>query len=139
MEQGALVLLATAVFGVFIFAAVFRSQEKLDDPDNETFIYIHQIKDVWNLLSDADCDPVFWRQSGEIHSHSEFTMSPEDALDYVLKTMRRAGIDAVSVLKNTEDEFTVRRSVQNARGRQEGKRVGGFTLKMNPNSSHLSI
>jgi hypothetical protein len=137
MEQEVLAILAMVVFGVFVFAAVFRSQEKLDDPNNETFIYIYQIKEVWKLLPEADYDPVVWRQSGEIHSHSEFTMSREDALDYVLKTMRRAGIDAVSVLTNTEDEFTVRRSVQNARGRQEGKRVGGFTLKMNLNSSHL--
>ena len=138
MEQGALLLLATAVFGVFIFAAVFRSQEKLDDPNNKTFIYIEQIQDVWKLLPEADYDPVVWRQSGEINSHSEFTMSREDALEYVLKTMKRAKIESVSVLENTEDEFTVRQSVQNARGRQEGKRVGGFTLKMNPNSSHLS-
>ena len=138
MGQEVLAILAMIVFGVFVFAAVFRSQEKLDDPNNETFIYIYQIKDVWHLLPEVDYDPVVWRQSGEIHSHSEFTMSREDALDYVLKTMRRAGVDAISVLTNTEDEFTVRRSVHNARGRQEGKRVGGFTLKMNPNSSHLS-
>ena len=138
MEQDALVLLAIVVFGVIVFAAIFWSQEKLDDPNNETFIYIDQIQDVWKLLPEADYDPVVWRQSGEIHSHSEFTMSREDALDYVLKTMKRAKIESVSVLENTEDEFTVRRSVQNARGRQEGKRVGGFTLKMNPNSSHLS-
>ena len=137
MEQDALVILAIVVFGVIVFAAIFWSQEKLDDPNNETFIYIDQIHDIWKLLPEADYDPVVWRQSGEIHSHSEFTMSREDALEYVLKTMRRAKIDAVSVLENTEDEFTVRRSVQNARGRQEGKRVGGFTLKMNPNSSHL--
>ena len=137
MEQDALVILAIVVFGVVVFAAIFWSQEKLDDPNNETFIYIDQIQDIWKLLPEADYDPVVWRQSGEIHSHSEFTMSREDALEYVLKTMRRAKIDAVSVLENTEDEFTVRRSVQNARGRQEGKRVGGFTLKMNPNSSHL--
>lgn len=138
MEQDALVILAIVVFGVIVFAAIFWSQEKLDDPNNETFIYIDQIQDVWKLLPEADYDPVVWRQSGEIHSHSEFTMSREDALDYVLKTMKRAKIESVSVLENTEDEFTVRRSVQNARGRQEGKRVGGFTLKMNPNSSHLS-
>ena len=138
MEQDALVLLAIVVFGVIVFAAIFWSQEKLDDPNNETFIYIDQIQDVWKLLPEADYDPVVWRQSGEIHSHSEFTMSREDALDYVLKTMKRAKIESVSVLENTEDEFTVRRSVQSARGRQEGKRVGGFTLKMNPNSSHLS-
>lgn len=137
MEQDALVILAIIVFGVIVFAAIFWSQEKLDDPNNETFIYIDQIQDVWKLLPEADYDPVVWRQSGEIHSHSEFTMSREDALEYVLKTMRRAKIESVSVLENTEDEFTVRRSVQNARGRQEGKRVGGFTLKMNPNSSHL--
>jgi hypothetical protein len=138
MEQDALVILAVVVFGVIVFAAIFWSQEKLDDPNNETFIYIDQIQDVWKLLPEADYDPVVWRQSGEIHSHSEFTMSREDALDYVLKTMKRAKIESVSVLENTEDEFTVRRSVQNARGRQEGKRVGGFTLKINPNSSHLS-
>lgn len=138
MEQDSLVILAIVVFGVIVFAAIFWSQEKLDDPNNETFIYIEQIQDVWKLLPEADYDPVVWRQSGEIHSHSEFTMSREDALEYVLKTMRRAKIESVSVLENTEDEFTVRRSVQNARGRQEGKRVGGFTLKMNPNSSHLS-
>ena len=138
MEQDALVILAIVVFGVIVFAAIFWSQEKLDDPNNETFIYIEQIQDVWKLLPEADYDPVVWRQSGEIHSHSEFTMSREDALEYVLKTMKRAKIESVSVLENTEDEFTVRRSVQNARGRQEGKRVGGFTLKMNPNSSHLS-
>ena len=137
MEQDALVILAIIVFGVIVFAAIFWSQEKLDDPNNETFIYIDQIQDIWKLLPEADYDPVVWRQSGEIHSHSEFTMSREDALEYVLKTMRRAKIESVSVLENTEDEFTVRRSVQNARGRQEGKRVGGFTLKMNPNSSHL--
>jgi hypothetical protein len=138
MEQDSLVILAIVVFGVIVFAAIFWSQEKLDDPNNKTFIYIEQIQDVWKLLPEADYDPVVWRQSGEIHSHSEFTMSREDALEYVLKTMRRAKIESVSVLENTEDEFTVRRSVQNARGRQEGKRVGGFTLKMNPNSSHLS-
>ena len=138
MEQDALVILAIVVFGVIVFAAIFWSQEKLDDPNNETFIYIEQIQDVWKLLPEADYDPVVWRQSGEIHSHYEFTMSREDALEYVLKTMKRAKIESVSVLENTEDEFTVRRSVQNARGRQEGKRVGGFTLKMNPNSSHLS-
>ena len=86
MEQEVLAILAMVVFGVFVFAAVFRSQEKLDDPNNETFIYIFQIKDVWKLLPKADYDPVVWRQSGEIHSHSEFTMSREDALDYVLKT-----------------------------------------------------
>lgn len=138
MEQDALVILAIVVFGVIVFAAIFWSQEKLDDPNNETFIYIEQIQDVWKLLPEADYDPVVWRQSGEIHSHSEFTMSREDALEYVLKAMKRAKIESVSVLENTEDEFTVRRSVQNARGRQEGKRVGGFTLKMNPKSSHLS-
>jgi len=138
MEQDALAILATIVFGVIAFAAIFWSQEKLDDPNNETFIYIDQIQDVGKLLPESDYDPVVWRQSGEIHSHSEFTMSREDALEYVLKTMKRAKIESVSVLENTEDEFTVRRSVQNARGRQEGKRVGGFTLKMNPNSSHLS-
>ena len=138
MEQDSLVILAIVVFGVIVFAAIFWSQEKLDDPNNKTFIYIEQIQDVWKLLPEADYDPVVWRQSGEIHSHSEFTMSREDALEYVLKTTRRAKIESVSVLENTEDEFTVRRLVQNARGRQEGKRVGGFTLKMNPNSSHLS-
>ena len=74
MEQDALVILAIVVFGVIVFAAIFWSQEKLDDPNNETFIYIEQIQDVWKLLPEADYDPVVWRQSGEIHSHSEFTM-----------------------------------------------------------------
>jgi hypothetical protein len=46
MEQEVLAILAMVVFGVFVFAAVFRSQEKLDDPNN-----VSDVSTCWTDLS----------------------------------------------------------------------------------------
>lgn len=68
-----------------------------------------------------------FRQSGN-HERSIVGLSGYKVVSEILSTMKRAGIDLVSINAG-DDAIQIQRLVHNGRGRQEGKRIGGFVIR----------
>ncbi len=67
-----------------------------------------------------------YRQSGNIE-RVEGPIQGKQVAEKILSSMRRASISVVSIMQSS-DGIDVRRLVHNGRGRQEGKRIGGYLI-----------
>lgn len=90
---------------------------------------LEHLHETSNLDPSALYDVVIWRQSGNLHRHGSTGVTKDQAIKEIVSTMRRAKVEFVTLDTNTESELTVWRAVYNARGKQEGKRVGGATIE----------
>jgi hypothetical protein len=109
--------------------AVLMYAKKVDDPENHDLVSIDEIKQVAKLGGFLLYDVGIWRQSGNLHRAGGTGVSRDEAIDEILQTFRKANIDSVAIHKNTHEELEVWRVAHNGRGRQEGKRVGGASIK----------
>jgi hypothetical protein len=67
-----------------------------------------------------------YRQSGNIE-RVEYPILGSDVAEKILTSMRRASITAVSITERAGG-IDIRRLIHNGRGRQEGKRIGGYFI-----------
>lgn len=113
--------------GLFFLAVANASQNALEDESNKTVVYIDQISDLMEAKGSGRWELIIYRQSGNYHSSWEANNS-KALLTKILQTCKRANIDSVVLKQNTEDCFEIWRLFHNHRGRQEGKRIGGFRI-----------
>lgn len=116
---------------IVVFGLIYSSQadKARDDPNNTNFANIDNLyaKIINQLDWQGAYDVDVVRQSGNI----ERTMSGLDANEVVAQisaTMKRAKIDVVSV-RGSSNQMSLYRTIHNGRGRQEGKRIGGFEVR----------
>ena len=116
---------------IVVFGLIYTSQadKASDDPNNTNFANIHNL--YAKLINQLDWQGAYdvdvVRQSGNI----ERTMSGLDANEVIAQisaTMKRAKIDVVSV-RGGANQMSLYRTIHNGRGRQEGKRIGGFEVR----------
>jgi hypothetical protein len=98
------------------------------DPDDLSFADQDTLPTKLNRLMAVDgiYSLVVVRQSGNVERVVENLVAAEVLLK-ISQTMRKAKIDTVSI-KDTGNAIQLYRVMHNARGRQEGKRIGGFNI-----------
>ena len=117
-------IIGFVIFALFI--AMFKLSQ-LNDPDNTEVVTPEQLTSL-SLLKQGACQAVLIRQSGNVYRELGQFEAPEAALIDVLKSFRRAKIDAISISQNTPERLEVHRIFHNHRGRQEGKKLGGALI-----------
>jgi hypothetical protein len=105
------VIVAVLFFVVVI--ALESAKNALEDPSNESVVYLSQIREVAKLAGSGYWLVTIYRQSGNIHDQY-----------LVIATFRRAQIEAVALPRNNEKDIHMTRLFYNHRGRNEGKKVG---------------
>ena len=122
---GVLGMIALAGFGIYF---THRSAQRAANPNNFGFSDADAL--VEKLAHHLDPDSVYIlrviRQSGNIERTVE-GLSVNDVIKQVAQTMRRAKIDVVSI-GGSPNHLKLFRTMHNGRGRQEGKRIGGFEV-----------
>lgn len=125
--------IAFLIIGIMIIIIVFIAQwaqtQQAARPMTRasTSVYPENLDQVTKLSSGRKYHLVVYRQSGNLHSSYE-DVTLDQALRQIVTTCRRAKIDVLAVQKNTVEEMELWRVWHNHRGRQEGKRVGGFAI-----------
>jgi hypothetical protein len=120
--------IAMVVFVAVVLIYQFSAVKKSDDPDNTTLANQDSILDKLNyrLNPDAVYRVEVYRQSGNAE-RVEGPILGRLVAEKILTSMRRASITAVSITERS-DRIDVRRLIHNGRGRQEGKRIGGYFI-----------
>lgn len=130
---GAIVLMALfAVFGL-----MYQNQ-KLNNPNDSSLVYLDEIIDIAKLESADAYDVYFYRQSGNEYKTPEtwrISGKEEDpsltinraALEHLVKTLRKAKWDAAWVMVNEIDHLKLMRNFANQR-KNEGKRLGSVEV-----------
>ena len=104
--------------------ATAQSHEQLADPDDDRTVFLNELSLKLMLFSRGIFRVTVIRQSGNVHAERIVKGTAQDALRIALGTFRRAGIDAVHVIKNDETELQFSRLYHSHRGSKEGKKVG---------------
>lgn len=76
-----------------------------------------------------------FRQSGNPYKDDQQYSSAASAVKAMLSTFRRAKVDTVVVMFNTEDEFSLRRGWKCHRGHHEGKKLGWIEIHRLPGAA----
>lgn len=109
---------------LFSLVAATLAQGKLDDPADNSVVYLDQLPSIVQLTGEGRWLVRIYRQSGNIHSEAEVVGSAQSAFNAALSTFRRARIDAVGVPENGPDRLRFGRLYHNHRGSNEGNKVG---------------
>jgi hypothetical protein len=122
---GSLAMVALAGFGVYY---AFKADEAALDPENSSFADQDTLPAKLQRLMDqgGTYSLAVVRQSGNVERIVENLTAPE-VVKKVSQTMRKAKIETVS-LSADGDALQLYRVMHNGRGRQEGKRIGGFNI-----------
>lgn len=116
--------------GIVIYFAM-HADVAATDPENIGFADQNTLQTKLNSLLAADgiYNVAVIRQSGNVERVLEGLDAPH-VVTKILQIMRKARIDTVSIVE-TDDLIQLYRTVHNGRGRQEGKRIGGFNIVQN--------
>lgn len=120
------------IIGIIVIMAVIGllvQHSRLDDADNQTVIYTHQLTELLRLTAGVPCVLAIYRQSGNLYSDPLTFKDAASALAAAFKTMNRAKIDSLQILTNTESCLKVRRAFKNYQGK-DGRKVGGFAITL---------
>ena len=124
------------VLGLVTFIALSKTDRKLNDPNDSEIIFTDQILEQANLRPAKQYTIHIYRQSGNpqqpdriVEAEGGFDVPPAEAIKLALTTLRRAKIDHVSLLENTETTLHVQRPLHQHGGKQEGKKVRGAIIK----------
>lgn len=119
--------IALGLIAFFAISVLLLKRAKLAYPNDNKFVHLEEFGHN-HRLGKGPVEAALIRQSGNIYRHLGFFEDPEDALIEIEKSFRRAKIDSVSVLKNTEDRLEISRLYYDGRGRSEGKKLGGAVI-----------
>jgi hypothetical protein len=116
-----------AISALVIMAAL-NAEKGASDPANSNFATADNL--ISKLAQSIDVRATYSlkiiRQSGNVErAYDRVTFNA--AANQITQTMRRAKIDTVSI-STSGNKTEIFRTVHNGRGRQEGKRIGGFEL-----------
>lgn len=128
MDVKTMSILLIVLFSVIGIGLLLFQESRLRDSNNHSVIYLEQIQEVCSIDKIGSYQIDFIRQSGNEYKESILVNDFELAIKTVLSTLRRAKIDSVSVISNTPDLFIIHRAFYNARGSQEGKKLGSIRI-----------
>ncbi|QLB40791.1 hypothetical protein [Mannheimia pernigra] len=128
MDVKTMSILLIVLFSVIGIGLLLFQESRLRDSNNHSVIYLEQIQEVCSIDKIGSYQIDFIRQSGNEYKESILVNDFELAIKTVLSTLRRAKIDSVSVISNTPDLFIIHRAFYNARGSQEGKKLGAIRI-----------
>ena len=128
-DSGVITLVAIIAFVVIVFVVYAIKEQGLADPSNSRMIYTTQMAENMVLPNQA-VSAFLVRQSGNLYRDLGVFPSPQSALSEIEKAFRRAKIDSVAVLKNTDKEFRVLRLHHSHGGKAEGKKLGGACIRI---------
>lgn len=119
-------------FAVLLFVALvifltMYKENRLADPNDQSFIYIGQMQQSHQIRS-GPVSVNLYRQSGNEYRDLGAFESTEDAIREIEKSFRLANIESLSVLRNTPDRYEVVRLHHGHRGKAEGKKLGGAVM-----------
>lgn len=126
---------------IFIFALVaivglliqLSASESAIDPKNASYANPHNLRE--KLYSQLDKNTSYtvyvMRQSGNVERYYE-NVEACNVPELIVPVVRRAKIDTVAIGK-TSKGLKIWRTMHNHRGRNEGKRIGGFKIVANKN------
>ena len=111
-----------------VLVVALNAEKGASDPSNSNYATADNI--FQKLSQTIDSRGVYSlsviRQSGNIQrTYDRVTFN--EAVAQISQTMRRAKIDTVAI-STSGNKTQIFRTVHNGRGRQEGKRIGGFEL-----------
>ncbi|RQW61437.1 hypothetical protein [Vibrio viridaestus] len=109
-------------------AVVFRREKQLDDPDDDSVVYLEQLLKVTNLHTEGKYLVRILRQSGNLQKEDQIFYSPEAAIKAAIATFKRAKIEYVFITDNTETQFCFRRPYYHHGGKAEGRKVGSVEI-----------
>lgn len=120
--------LAMLLLAGFVVYYAYKADEAAVDPENSTFADQDTLPAKLQRLMDENgtYSLAVVRQSGNIERVVENLTAPE-VIKKISQTMRKAMIDKVSISADGE-AIHLYRAMHNGRGRQEGKRIGGFDI-----------
>lgn len=121
-------LIGGAILFGFTVALISKRERQLDDPDDDSVVYLDQLKDTSSLQHGGKYLVRILRQSGNLQKDDQIFESPEKAIGAAITTFKRAKIDYVFIEKNTEVEFWFRRPYHHHGGKAEGKKVGSVEI-----------
>ncbi|HHT7764493.1 hypothetical protein NMW45_07575 [Pasteurella multocida] len=128
MDAKIMNVLLIVLFSVIVICFLLFQESRLKDPNNHSVIYSEQIQELCCLDKIGSYKIDFIRQSGNEYKESVLVDDFELAIKTVLSTLRKAKIDSVSVISNTSDLLLIYRAFYNARGSQEGKKLGAIRI-----------
>jgi len=122
-------------FAVVAFLAVVFKEQRLNDPSDSTYIYLDEVITKAELLPSPQYRIDMYRQSGNPYkdpylwqTNDGSDIPPEDVINHVLKTFRRAKIGDVRVVTNNEKELNICRSMHQHGRKAEGKKFKGAII-----------
>jgi hypothetical protein len=122
---GTLAMLALA--GVVVYYASLADNAAVD-PENYSFADQTTLPSKLQILLNEDgiYSLSVIRQSGNVERVVE-NLAATDVVLKIIQTMQKAKIETVSI-NGGEDKIQIYRVMHNGKGRQEGKRIGGFNI-----------
>lgn len=124
----ALTILAGVVMILITFAVSSSKQRQLDDPNDDSVVYLDKLEEVSTLQENGKYLVRILRQSGNLQKDDQIFDSPNKAIKTAISTLKRAKIDFVLISKNTDVEFFFRRTYHHHGGSAEGKKVGSVEI-----------
>ncbi|NRP28215.1 hypothetical protein XMD420_001821 [Marinobacterium sp. xm-d-420] len=128
-------LVFAVILGAITIAVSSSNQKKLDDPNDTSMLLIEDVSSASNLKPAKEFLIRIYRQSGNEHQPDRVVSAedgsdvpPDEAIKVALQTLRRARIDSVFVVENTNDILHIRRPMHSHGGKAEGKKVGGAVV-----------
>ena len=132
MEEVTELFAVLGALGLMVIGLIFKSlmdEQKLVDPSDNSVVGLDELEQIIELIAASKFEVTIWRQSGEIHkseiweTRDASSVSSVHVLNKVLTTFRRAKIDAVAVIQNTNLQFSFRRLHYSHAGRKEGRKI----------------
>lgn len=120
-------VVALAIFAAVIFGIYWLKESRLADPANTTMIFLDQMSGNHHIPT-GPVEAALLRQSGNVYRELGTFPSADAAFVEINKSFRRAGIESVGVIKNSETRYEVRRLHHSHGGKAEGKKLGGAVI-----------
>ena len=120
------ILFMALVIGCLIVA--YNQDQKLKDPTDTEVVFTDQLREIAMLTGTLQYLVRIIRQSGNLQQDDKIFELAEQAVTSAVSTFRRAQIDHVVIVLNTQDRLVFRRSYHSGRGTKEGKKVGSVEI-----------
>lgn len=123
----AVIFFAVCVVSYLIFGS--RPSSDLHDTNAGELMPLEHLASRNSLLR-GTCHAILIRQSGNVYRDLGVFPSPAAAIAEASKSFRRAGVDTLRVTHSDERSLAAYRSIYNFKGRAEGKKLAGVTLRI---------
>lgn len=118
-----------AVMGLITFFAILKRGNAADDPSNADYIRPEKLSGAVDLLENCEYQLSFFRQSGNEYKAPVVVRFASEAISLLTSTLKRAKIDNLQVITNSEKELNIKRATHSHGGKAEGKKLGRIEIK----------